>query len=124
MNEMSTVTNETGLVRKIWTALLQEYPDAWVFKVHGGPMQMAGVPDLLLCIDGVMIGVEVKFVRPGESHQHAVERATPGQRLQIGRIIAAGGMAGVVTSVEETLSLIERGLRRAPARPGELEKEN
>lgn len=103
-------TNEAGLVTSIVKAVLKRHPTAWIFKVHGGPMQMAGVPDLLFCIDGILIGAEAKFNRPGESLEYTRSRATPGQRLQIQRIIAAGGMAGVVTSIPETFDLIDRAL--------------
>ena len=30
------------------------------FKIHGHSMQMKGLPDYILCIDGQMIGVEFK----------------------------------------------------------------
>ena len=109
-------TNEAGVVRQILKAVKKHYPRAWVMKVHGGPYQMTGVPDLLLCVEGVLIGAEVKFQRPGESRDGAASRATPGQRLQIRNILASGGMAGVVTSADEALQLIERGLRHHGAR--------
>lgn len=104
----SEPTNEAGVVRLICKEVRKVYPDAWIFKVHGGPMQMSGVPDLLFCVDGKFIGAEVKFVRPGESRDHAAMRATPGQRNQIRLINKAGGSAGVVTSPQEALELIER----------------
>lgn len=97
---------------EIVKAVLTTYPGSWVFKVVGSPYQMTGVPDLLICVKGMLAGVEVKFVRPGESPEHARERATPGQRVQIARINAAGGIAGVATSAEEALDIIERGLRK------------
>lgn len=105
---MAEPTNETGVVNRIVKAVKKKYPSAWIFKVHGGPMQMVGVPDLLLIVHGRIIGAEVKFQRPGESLEHAKGRASPTQRVQIQKIIRAGGMAGVVTSVEETFDLIDR----------------
>lgn len=102
--------NEAGLVGNIAKAIKKRYPSAWLFKVVGSPYQMTGVPDLLVVVNGLLVGAEVKFVRPGESREHALSRVTPGQRVQIQRINAAGGMAGAVTSVEEALDLIERGL--------------
>lgn len=104
-------TNETGLVGQIVRAVKKRYPNAWVFKVHGGPMQMAGVPDLLMIVEGIAIGAEVKFKRPGESEAHARSRATPGQLVQIQKIKAAGGTASVVISVDETLELIETAVQ-------------
>lgn len=105
---MSSPTNETGLVRAINKAVKKKYPTAWIFKVHGGPMQMAGVPDLIISIDGMLIGAEVKHQKPGESETHSRHRATEIQRAQIQAINRSGGMAGVVISVEETLDLIDR----------------
>jgi hypothetical protein len=105
-------TNEAGLVAQIGKRIHKDYPDSWVMKVHGGPFQMAGVPDLLVCVDGYLIGLEVKFVRPGESSDHARLRATAQQRHQIRSINRAGGVAGVVVSVEEALALIERARSR------------
>lgn len=105
-------TSETGLQQAIQKAVRKHYPKAWIMKVHGSIYQKVGVPDLLIVVHGVLIGAEVKFVRPGESEDHARGRATPEQRRQIAEIIEAGGMAGVVISVEETLDLIERGIRK------------
>lgn len=103
-----SVSSETALVTKIAKAIHVEHPRAWVFKVHGSPWQESGVPDLIVLVDGLFIGMEVKHVKPGESDQHARERATPKQRMQIGKINQAGGMAGVVISVSEALEMIER----------------
>jgi hypothetical protein len=109
---MSRAVNETGLVHAIGKAVKKHYPGALIYKIHGGPMQETGIPDLLICIQGLFIGAEVKHQKPGESEQHARDRATPSQRMQIMRINAAGGMAGVVLSVEETLDLIRRAFEK------------
>ena len=103
-----SVSTETALVTKIVKAIKRLYPSAWTFKVVGHPYQESGVPDLLVCVDGLLIGMEVKHVKPRESEQHARERATPKQRLHIKWINEAGGMAGVVTSVSDALEMIER----------------
>lgn len=108
----TTWTNETGLVKAIVKVVKREYPRAWVFKVHGGPMQMAGVPDLIFIVDGLFIGAEAKFPHAGESVEHARSRATALQRNQIALINAAGGIAAVVVSPEETLDLIRRGFEK------------
>lgn len=105
-----TYTNEAGLVAAIQRAVAKKYPTAFVMKTHGGPMQMAGVPDLFIVVDGFFIGAEAKHQKPGESEEHARGRATAIQRVQIAKINAAGGIAGVVLSPEETLEMIERGL--------------
>lgn len=102
--------NESQLVGQIQKGVKLTHPSAYILKVHGGPMQQPGIPDLLIVVNGLLIGAEVKHQKPGESEQHARERATPMQRAQIQKINAAGGMAGVVLNLEETLGLISRAL--------------
>jgi hypothetical protein len=103
-------TNETGLVSEIVRAVHDRFPGSFGFKVHGGPFQVAGLPDLMFCIGGWFIGLEVKFQRPGESVEAALARTTPLQSAQIARIRSAGGVAAVVTSVQQALDLIGREL--------------
>lgn len=114
--------NEYGLVGAIQKAVRKAYPNVWQFKVVGSPYQMSGVPDLLFCVHGLLVGAEAKFIRPGESHEHAVGRATSLQKAQISRINTAGGVAAVVTSVEETLDLIRRGLNKHELEESEEER--
>jgi hypothetical protein len=119
---MASYTNETGLVKAIVRAVKKQHPAAWIMKVHGGPMQMAGIPDLLICVNGLLVGAEAKHQKPGESEAHARGRATPIQRNMIHLINTAGGMAGVVLTPQETLDLIARGLdKRGFAAPDEGE---
>ena len=73
--------------------------DIWCFKVAGGPMQQRGVPDIVCCVNGAFVALEVK--RPG------LGRLTDLQALTIERIREAGGVAEVVTSVEEAAAVIE-----------------
>ncbi len=113
---------EKQLQARVWKAVIELRPEAWLFHPVGGPFQVPGVPDLLMCIDGMFIGMELKFPHPGESTEHARARATPQQRSQIKRINAAGGMAGVVTSVEEALDLIHRAFRKRSAHNREKEQ--
>lgn len=103
-------TSEAKLVTAIVKALAKQYPWAWIFKVVGSPFQMTGVPDLLVCVEGHLFGFEVKFQRPGESQKHALDRATPGQRVQISRLRNAGATADVITSVQEAVATIEAWL--------------
>lgn len=100
-------TNETGVVREIVQAVNLEYPGSWGMKVHGSPYQPVGVPDLLFCIRGRFVALEVKHQKPGESREHAAQRATDAQLAQIRGIRRAGGGAEVVCSAEEALHVIE-----------------
>lgn len=75
----------------------------WYMKVHGSAFQKAGVPDLIACIGGRFVGIEVK--RPGG-------RVSPLQKLNIEEIQRSGGVAFVAYSVEDVRREIEK-LRNA-----------
>lgn len=62
---------------------IQTPPCGWFLKVWGGGYQQSGIPDLLLCVQGFFLAVEVKGVGG---------KATPLQRLNLGQIKAAGGI--------------------------------
>lgn len=109
---MTRAGPETRLDHRIVKAVLAEYPGSWVLKVHGGPYQTEGVPDLLFCVHGLLVGMEVKCQGPGESEAHARERTTLTQRVQIARINKAGGIAATVLSPAEGLALVARGLEK------------
>lgn len=34
--------------------------NGWFFKVWGGGFQKSGIPDLILCVNGLFMGVEIK----------------------------------------------------------------
>lgn len=80
-------------------------------KTHGSSYKK-GQPDILGCLDGRTLAIEVK--RPPESGR-ATEQTLEGWKragateLQINRLTkwqAAGAIAGVATSVEETKALL------------------
>jgi hypothetical protein len=65
----------------------------WVMKIHGGPYQLAGVPDLLCLKDGRAMFLEVK--QPGN-------KATEIQARRMNEIETQGGaVCHVVTSKEQ-----------------------
>ena len=91
--------SEAALVRRIIKALKAKYPkDVW-YKIHVGPYQERGIPDIIGCHKGRFVAVEVKL--PGKE-----KNITEYQKLQIHRIFEAGGYATVVVSVKETLQKI------------------
>src|SRR3546814_8413732 len=47
---------ETALVGRIRTAVKRKFPDALIQKLHGGPYQTAGLPDLIIVIEGRIYG--------------------------------------------------------------------
>lgn len=70
--------------------------NVFCFKVHGGPFMMAGLPDIIACVDGKFIGLETKMP----------DGAGPSQ-IQVmvhGMIKHAGGQATVVRSVAQALA--------------------
>jgi hypothetical protein len=81
---------EAKLGKKIREHL--EHAGAFVFKIHGGPQMMAGLPDLIVCHGGRFIGVEVKM--PGAN-------PTPRQQFVHSLIKRAGGEVIVARSVED-----------------------
>lgn len=86
---------EAPIVKKIAKELKKQ--GWWGFKTHGGADQIRGLPDLVGCYHGYFLAMEVK--KPGKD-------ATPLQAFTIQQIRLAGGIAGVVHSVEEALDLL------------------
>ena len=70
----------------------------WYFKVHGGPMQLPGVPDIVGCYRGKFFAIEIKV--PGK-------QPTPIQYRRIKEIGAAKGITGYVTSLKQFKQLLK-----------------
>lgn len=102
------VKGETRIVRSIKDGLQNIYPNCFLFKVHGSGFQKRGIPDLIGCINGRFTGLEIK------DPKNKSYGATKLQLWVIGLIKKAGGIAGVVTSLEEAKELIEYGLIQTP----------
>lgn len=91
---------ESRLQRHIRHQLEMHYgPRIFVFKVWGSEHMMAGLPDLIGGVDGQFFGLEVK--RP-----ETKGKVSPRQEYVIGKIRAAGGIAGIVTTLAEALELL------------------
>jgi len=88
---------EAKLVKRLQALMRQA--GGCCFKIHGGdnPFQAVGVPDLLCCIEGWFVGVEVKM--PGESLR-------PAQVVALAEIYRAGGIAAVVETSEQGRTLL------------------
>lgn len=93
-----TRQRESKLSTKIQTELRKL--GVFVFKVHGSEHMQAGLPDLIACVDGRFVGLEVKL--PGE--EHAVSKI---QQLRHDEIRAAGGLVWVITNVDQALSIVK-----------------
>jgi archaeal holliday junction resolvase (hjc) len=73
----------------------------WFFKVHGSIFQPSGIPDILACINGKFVAIEVKRSKGGI--------VSPLQKAQIQKIKENGGIAGVACSTEEFLEILKEG---------------
>lgn len=88
---------ESELIKQI-SNYLKTVPNLFFWKEHGGMYGTAGIPDLIVCYKGRFIGFEAKVGKNKE---------TVLQGITIKQIIAAGGLALVVRSVEEARKVIE-----------------
>ena len=90
MKESNTVTSILRYLRTI--------PNCFAWKTHGGMYGTAGIPDIIACVGGRFIAFEVKT---------PIGKATPLQEATIQKILAAGGTAAVVRSVDEVRAIIQ-----------------
>ena len=70
----------------------------WAVKIHGGPFQNAGLPDILALKDGLLLAIEVK--RPGG-------KATPLQEHVLGELALHGATVRLATCVEDIREIID-----------------
>jgi Holliday junction resolvase len=96
---------ESRLQRRIQEALTRTFPGCYVIKVHVSEFSAAGTPDLIACIHGYFIALEVKV--PGET-------PTELQDYTLKCIRAAGGAATVVSSPIEAVAFVQEYLRGQP----------
>lgn len=73
----------------------------WYFKVHGGAFQKSGVPDIIACINGRFVAIEVKRAKGGILSKL--------QEIQIKKIQDSQGIAGVARSIDEFLDILRYG---------------
>lgn len=76
---------------------LKGVPGCFAWKTHGGMYGTAGIPDIIACVGGRFCAFEVK--QPSG-------KLTRLQENTLGKIRAAGGVAGKVTSVEDVKKLL------------------
>lgn len=82
---------------------LQRTEPVFFLKIHGHAMQRAGIPDMVVIHDGRTMWFEIK--RPGGV-------PTKLQSHEMREIIGAGGVAYVVTSVEEFAVCLSLGTKK------------
>ena len=74
------------------------------FKIHGGAMMMAGLPDVIVCAEGLFIGIETK-------HHETRGGTSPRQDFIHDQIRLAGGHAQVAVTPGEAVAVVRRVLR-------------
>ncbi|TCT14602.1 hypothetical protein EDC18_10583 [Natranaerovirga pectinivora] len=62
---------------------LKSQPNTWFFKVFGGGFQRSGIPDLICCVSGIFVAIELKS---------DTGNPTALQKMNIQEINAAGGI--------------------------------
>lgn len=93
--------SEKEIVSKI-LRYLKTVPKCFAWKEHGGIYGTAGIPDIIACIDGKFYAFEVKT---------PVGKTTKLQEATIRKILACGGTASVVRSVDEVRAVINGSLQ-------------
>lgn len=104
---------EAKLLAKMRDAGRKKYGARLVdIKYHGDIYAEAGVSDMLHCLDGVFVAIEVKApdnykVRGEPSVEKALAQGpTVKQRVFIDRVNAAGGIGGFAADVEGYMALL------------------
>ena len=90
--------SETQLKNKVIQFIKRQYPGAWVYKA--ADRWTAGIPDLLLCIEGKFYAIELKV---GRRDPEKI------QKYVIKKIRSAGGRACVCRSVDEVREFLKGG---------------
>jgi hypothetical protein len=110
-----TKKRETRRQKRIQKILKKKYRGyLFIFKVHGGPFQKAGLPDLIGCVHGMFFGFEVK------------EEDGDASELQLETLIdirAAGGIAGIIEEPEDAIYLVEQAIRLSKRSGALLQRE-
>ena len=92
---------ESDIVKAIMK-YLKTVPECFCWKEHGGMYGTAGIPDIIDCINGHFFAFEVKTDSG---------KTTKLQEATIRKILAAGGTALVVHSVDEVRIAVSGSLQ-------------
>lgn len=93
--------SEKEIVTKI-LRYLKTVPKCFAWKEHGGIYGTAGIPDIIACIDGRLYAFEVKTPSG---------KTTKLQEATLRKILACGGTASVVRSLDEVRTVINSSLQ-------------
>lgn len=90
--------NEKSLENKIKKYLKDN--GHYYMKIHGSAVGKAGIPDILCCINGFFVGVEVK-------NPNGKGILSELQKYNIENIIKSGGYAEAIASYDDFISFVE-----------------
>lgn len=90
---------ESKLSRNIIDALLKQ--GIFAFKIHGGPSMVAGLPDIIACVEGRFVGFETKMPAKRDNVSEI-------QKLRHEQLRQSGAVVEVVCGVKEALSIVTR----------------
>jgi len=76
-------TPEGAVKNWVKTRILKQYPTAYIYITHQGPYGKRGVADLVCCIQGLFVAVEVKTIKG---------KLTALQELEGRRVEKSGGI--------------------------------
>lgn len=91
------MNEETSLKRRVLSALKTQHPGSVVFKI--ADKFTAGIPDLIIVINGRVIWIELKTPKGKVSNI---------QQYTIDKINSAGGRAYICRSVDEVMNVMEK----------------
>lgn len=86
-----------GKVKAKIKAYLKTVPDCWFYMPVQNGMGVVGIPDIVACIQGRFVGIETKA--PGREGN-----VTANQRANLDAIVAAGGIAFVVSDLDTAIN--------------------
>lgn len=81
----------------------ETYPTSCLIKIHGSMYQSSGLPDIVACINGQFVGIEVKA--PGKE-----KNLTDIQKSWLDKIKKAGGVAFMASSVTTVKEMLDKCL--------------
>lgn len=93
---------ESNLVKKVETYLKTTFrEEAWFLKTSGNAAQKSGIPDILVCVRGKFIGLELK-------REDGSGKPSEQQEIECRKISRAGGYSLISNNLNEIKDFINR----------------
>lgn len=73
----------------------------YCFKVHGSKFMEPGIPDIVACVNGKFLGIELK--RPGAKNEQSEQ-----QQIHEANIKTSNGVYLLADSLEEVVETVEK----------------